>query len=975
MPKFRLKCLFPCLYFMTLFQSVCLEGSEEYTEIQDKATLPILTPSFAKTSTAKIQLNNGLQAYLISDPNADQSAAALLVQVGSWDDPKAYPGLAHFLEHMLFLGTKKYPNESEYDRYIKEHGGSSNAYTTNDYTCFLFSIDNSAFTEALDRFSYFFKEPLFNPSGVNRELNAIDQEYAQNLDNDDVRQVFTLKAMANPEHPYHAFNIGNSSTLSKVSQEILKEWYLKHYSSHLMRLMIVSSLPLDQLKKMVVQDFSGIPNTQAQPTRNPLPLFSKTAADQMVYVEPIKNIRELTLVWDVPGNVQQTMESKPDSLISFVLGHEGTESLLAELKREELADALNCGSTWLGPNNQEIYLNIELTDLGVHQVDKVIERVFQALAILRQKGIPPYLFNEIQQMDKIHYQYPQREDAFGTLFKHTVWLNREDLTTFPLYSQVIQKYDPKAIEDLLKALTPDNCHIMVTAPSSMTGVKTDQTEPWLGVHYATVPIKQETLKKWQAATPHPQIDLPAPNPYIPEHLSLVQVFPEESSEVPLWPKPSLIMDDVHAKIYYAPDSNFQQPKVCWIFEIKTPAIDNGRAESVVLADVFVKNALENLNTTTYSAAMAGLNFSIARTENGIALSIEGYSDKAHLLLDEILKKFLEPITEQNFKKFKDILLRDYQNAAKESPLQQASELFKEIIYKKYAGNKSKATALRRISFKKYNEFFEKLFKINYVEGLMFGNVIQNEAKEAAASFYEVLKGEAYPLSEQQKTEVIILPDDKGPFYLETKVDVKGNAAFLAIENPHFDFQKRAAQQILMQAMNEPFFAQLRTQQQTGYIVASAGEDIEKQLFDFFGVQTNTHDPRDLLARFELFIEGYLQELEKEIPPERFETFKKALVAKLQASAKNINEMGQLLNKIAFKYHADFDWMKKRIDSFNALQYQQFLTLSREFLGKTNKRRLGLLIKGNLPKDNQFSYTRLPLPTRIRAMSTFTAEDP
>ena len=477
---YRLKFIIPLIYLFCLFQSPFLDSAEEYTEIQDKANLPILTPSFAKVTKAKIQLKNGLQAYLISDPNADQSGAALLVQAGSWDDPKQYPGLAHFLEHMLFLGTTKYPKESEYDRYIKENGGSSNAYTTNDYTCFLFAINNNAFPDALDRFSYFFKEPLFNPSGVNRELNAIDQEYAQNLDNDDVRQVFTLKALANPKHPYHAFNIGNSSTLSKVSQETLKEWYHEHYSSNLMKLIIVSSLPLEQLKKMTVEEFSGISNTGAQPTRNALPLFIPTSPSKMVYIEPIKNIRELTLVWDVPGNVKLSQETKPDSLISFVLGHEGKESLLAQLRQEQLADALNCGSTWLGPNNQEIYLNIDLTDLGIHQVDKVIERVFQALANLRQKGIPQYLFNEVQQMDKIHFQYQQREAAFDTLFKNTVWLNRDDISTFPLYSEVIQKYDPKAIQNLLEALTPNNCHIIITAPYSVTGIKTDQIEPWFG---------------------------------------------------------------------------------------------------------------------------------------------------------------------------------------------------------------------------------------------------------------------------------------------------------------------------------------------------------------------------------------------------------------------------------------------------------------------------------------------------------------
>ncbi|MCW8884294.1 MAG: insulinase family protein, partial [Motiliproteus sp.] len=89
------------------------------------------------------QLENGLKVLLISDPKTDKAAVSLDVGVGSGDDPEQRQGLAHFLEHMLFLGTGKYPKAGEYQAYISAHGGSHNAFTAYDRTNYFFDIDSN----------------------------------------------------------------------------------------------------------------------------------------------------------------------------------------------------------------------------------------------------------------------------------------------------------------------------------------------------------------------------------------------------------------------------------------------------------------------------------------------------------------------------------------------------------------------------------------------------------------------------------------------------------------------------------------------------------------------------------------------------------------------------------------------------------------------------------------------------------------
>ena len=212
----------PSLYFPYLLAHAELTKESAYRVVSDKNKLPILTPALAERKIEKLVLNNGLQVYLISDPGADQSAAGVAVECGAWNDPKEYPGMAHFLEHMLFMGTATYPKEFEYMQFIFDHGGKVNAYTASDRTVYMFSINNDDFSAAFDRFSHFFLDPLLSTSCINRELHAVDQEHSKNIEHDGWRQYMIFKETGNPNHPNSAFSTGNAKTLSGIPQEALK---------------------------------------------------------------------------------------------------------------------------------------------------------------------------------------------------------------------------------------------------------------------------------------------------------------------------------------------------------------------------------------------------------------------------------------------------------------------------------------------------------------------------------------------------------------------------------------------------------------------------------------------------------------------------------------------------------------------------------------------------------------------------------
>ena len=96
----------------------------------------------------------------LSEDGEPQAYVSLTVNAGSFNDPSHRGGLAHFLEHMIFMGSEKYPEEDAYSEHISEHGGYVNAETNFEKTVFQFEINYSGLEKALDMMANNFYRPL-----------------------------------------------------------------------------------------------------------------------------------------------------------------------------------------------------------------------------------------------------------------------------------------------------------------------------------------------------------------------------------------------------------------------------------------------------------------------------------------------------------------------------------------------------------------------------------------------------------------------------------------------------------------------------------------------------------------------------------------------------------------------------------------------------------------------------------------------
>ena len=195
-----------------------------------KPNSPSFNPALKDRKTASCACDNGLEVSSRLRSRLRPIVAALAVEAAhGWTTRiSGWPTFWNTCSSWAQAPTQK--NLSTCSS-IHDNGGTVNAYTATDRTVYIFSINNEAFDGALDRFSHFFIDPLFSPSCIGRELHAVDQEHAKNIEHDGWRQYMVFKETGNPAHPNNAFSTGNAKTLSGIPQTALKDWYQKNYSA------------------------------------------------------------------------------------------------------------------------------------------------------------------------------------------------------------------------------------------------------------------------------------------------------------------------------------------------------------------------------------------------------------------------------------------------------------------------------------------------------------------------------------------------------------------------------------------------------------------------------------------------------------------------------------------------------------------------------------------------------------------------
>ena len=838
-----------------------------------------------KRSYRYLTLPNELRVLLASDPDVDKAAASLVALRGQNHDPEEFGGLAHFLEHMLFIGTKKYPNVDEYQQFISANGGSTNAYTAADHTNYFFDIHPDSFREGLDRFAHFFIDPLLDPAYVEREKNAVHSEYQLQIKDDGWRGYSALKAAMNPDHPGSRFHIGSLETLGEGVQEALHEFLASSYSADQMILVAITNEPLDEMEAWITPIFSAIENRDIGPAA-PMPrAFTETQLPLVLRYQSLKNTRQVLYNFPVPPT-EPFYRQKPALYITNLLGHEGTGSLHKHLKDAGWIENLSAGVNRLDGQNAFISVEMELTESGAGHIDDISKVLFAFINKLREAPIEEWRFTEQARMAELGFRFQEPSSPTGFVYRVGPLLDQypaEDVLSAPY---LMEQFDPDLIRRYLGHLRPDNLLMEIVGPD----VATDQVEPWFNVPYAVASF-DESLAGSAADAGH--LGLPEPNSFIPDALNLL-----DNDEV----GPAKVVDTPTTSLWLDQDTEFGAPRANAYLTLGLAGGLTG-PDDYVLAQMYQRLLTDARNELTYPALLAGLSYSLSVTGEGFELRLSGYSDKQPKLLGEVLEEFTAlPLDAGKFALYQAELVREWQNFQRERPYTQTLATVGHLLLDGRWPPGELANALAGKTVGDLERWRAQRLSALRIEGLVHGNINTAGVQAIAGLLDAHLPLSDFPLREASVQDV------SERWQMEVPVDHEDASMVLYIQDPDSSFPVRARSALAVQLLRQDYFTSLRTKAQLGYVVALSGRAVYDRGGLTFIVQSPVASAAKLQSATQEFLDAQL-DVVRAMPPEKFAQHKAGLIARLTETDKNLNDRSQ-------RYWSDLDL---GIESFDSAQ--------------------------------------------------------
>lgn len=414
------------------------------------------------------------------------SLLALTVGVGSERDPRDFVGFTHLIEHLLFTGSKNYPESHHIEKIVNKYHGEQNGVTKAFSTSFMFRVEDQGLEEFIPAFADAIKEPLFSVDNIKKEINNVNSEISMRMTyNKNLAYYKLLKAIGNPQSKIYSDGFANIDAEKWNFEELheqIVDFHKTYYSANIMTLTIISERKFLEVKELVESNFASIQNNNVK-----RPLFNdpgsavlaleKESLGKVYYLQGFTEPTHFSMVFQLKSELDNPT-FHPLQFFNMFLGYFSENSFRETLIKEGLITALSSDIVMQDYVNALYMVNFSLTSHGKKNISKIIKHFFRFVNYVKNLPDKAAIFESISKTSKYAFLFSVKskyvdfsgveEDVFERCVNFSETLQDYPPEMIFTVNNVMFKYDEKLFEDNLKYLEPTNAIYIIESPEFKT---------------------------------------------------------------------------------------------------------------------------------------------------------------------------------------------------------------------------------------------------------------------------------------------------------------------------------------------------------------------------------------------------------------------------------------------------------------------------------------------------------------------------
>jgi len=869
--------------------------------------------------------------------NLKVSGAAMTVGSGINKEGKDIYGLAHYCEHMLFLGSKKYNNATYFVDFITQHNGKFNGFTDFETTGFFFKINTDQFRHGLEIFSRFFIDPLFSAEYVVKEVNSVNSEYERNIQLDSKRKEMVLRDSADPDALFHRFSTGNTKTLLNYTidhhidiRERVLEYYNLQYRPDNMKLIVYGNQPIDSSKKLVDEMFKDMKKREDPYEPQKLGKWTKMPWEmnnigKLILFKTINNHQEIDINFML-DDMFDKIPQNPALYFKFLLNYRGKGSLNDILRSKGLVAGIKTHLRRTHKGFSFFKISGYITRYGIKNLDKVLSVIMRYVKYVREKALDEKLYNYAKKVFNLSFFFNNKKLKLTSFLKsmcNIVW--KYDKKHYFTQHKILPEYNEMALKDFGKKLTLKNAVVMVgnkefnnelTKGYSLLLEENihdknedeilNKKDPFYFTQYGVYNIKKDfisNLKKEDKEFNRLGLKLYEHKKKLPKNISLIKNCPKKSRKgcvakfksdsMDLQPKK--IYSNSFYEIWYKQDKSFLVAKTnIFIKFIFNNSVTDSKFAAKIRLLIFAIN--HNLRNFFHQESLRQTSFHLNANSNGFSVKILGYTETIISAAKSFFNNFMKlKFNEGEFELIKDEMKNQLKSQLNLVPALRAYVNFFRLILKDYVQYQSIIDELESLSIADFDSFIKSLFNEMFIKVFFHGTIKAEVSIESFKQIFSHLeKSIKKPITSLNANQINYKnshADLSGYYIFREKLEKTYN-----INHAIMNFYQIGKENIknmiyanLVKALcGYIYFTQLRIKEQLGYTARAKIFSEGNIIYYMILVQGSTKTPDYMDLRIENVIELMRKRIES-ANEVKFEKFKKIIINNFTKEDKNLKD--------------------------------------------------------------------------------------